>query len=301
MDRKMDAFGAMRLFVAIAESGSISGAARENGLAVSTVSWRLRRLEEDLGVQLVVRTTRRLALTEEGRRFLTEARRILSDVEEVMGGIAVKGAPAGRIRATTTHDLGRERIAPLADAFMRAHPGVHVELYLTDAVVDLVEGGFDLALRTGPLGDSELKARLLLRGVQHVCAAPDYWRRRGRPARPEDLARHNCLLHRGPGDRISTWSFAEEGRRFRVQVGGDRAVNDGGALRRWAIAGAGVVRKLSFDIEADLREGRLETALEGFTTTPHNLYAVAPPRQYESRRVRAFVDFLAAGLRGEAG
>ena len=179
---------------------------------------------------------------------------------------------------------------------MRDHPGVTVELFLWDGIVDLVEGGFDVAVRTGPLRDSDLKARLLLRGQKKICAAPAYWARHGKPGHPTDLAQHNCLLLGEPRARHASWTFHSDGERVRVRVSGDRQVNDGEALRQWAIAGAGVVQKSSFDIAGDVRAGRLETALDAFTTEPTNLYAVSPPRQYDSRRVRAFVDFLARHL-----
>ncbi len=294
----MDAFRSMRLFVAIAESGNLSSVARDWGIAPSTVTYGLKSLEDSLGAQLVVRTTRQLSLTQEGQRFLERSRRILADVDEVMTGFAEDGTLAGNIRMTTTNDLGRQRIAPLVDDFMHRHPGLTIELFLSDSVVDLVEGGFDLGIRTGPLRDSDLKARLLLRGHKSICASPGYWQRHGKPTHPRELTAHNCLLLGAPGERHAFWTFREEGERFRIRVGGTRQVNDGEALRQWAIAGAGVVQKSSFDIAEDLRAGRLETALESFTADPTNLYAVTPPRQYESRRVRAFVDHLAAGMGG---
>ncbi|MGI3170699.1 LysR family transcriptional regulator [Pseudooceanicola sp. C21-150M6] len=292
----MDAFRAMRLFVAIAEGGSLSAVARDWAVAPSTVSYGLQALEDRLGVQLVVRTTRKLSLTEEGQRFLDESRRILADVDEVMSAMPGEGAPAGNLRITSTNDLGRHQIAPLADAFMRDHPGVTVELYLSDRLVDLVEGGFDLAIRTGPLRDSDLKARLLLRGQKNICAAPSYWRQHGKPERPADLMQHNCLLLGDPGVRHTSWMFRDGREKIRIRVSGDRQVNDGEALRQWAIAGAGVVQKSSFDIAEDIRMGRLETALDRYTAEPTNLYAVTPPRQYVSRRASVFSDYLARHL-----
>ena len=292
----MDAIRAMRLFGAIAASGNLSSVARDWGVSPSTVTYGLKALEEQLGAQLVVRTTRKLSLTPEGKRFLERSQRILADVDEVMSGFAEAGPLTGNIRMTTTNDLGRQRIAPLVDAFMRRHPGLTVEMFFADTLVDLVEGGFDLAIRTGPLQDSEMKARLLLRGEKSVCASPEYWRRHGKPEHPRELAAHTCLLLAAPGMRHDFWLFREGGDRFRVRVSGDRQVNDGEALRQRAIAGAGVVQKSSFDIAEDLVQGRLETALEAFTAEPTNLYAVTPPRDYESRRVRGFIDFLTTEL-----
>jgi DNA-binding transcriptional LysR family regulator len=288
----MDTLKSMRMFAAIAENGSLSAVARDWGVAPSTISYGLHALEDRLGAQLVFRTTRRLSLTDEGQRFLIESRRILADVDEVMTGLSDREGIKGNIRITCTNDLGRQRIAPLVDLFMREHPNVTVELFLHDRVIDLIDGGFDLAIRTGPLQASELKARLLLRGTKSICASPGYWARHGKPTHPDDLARHNCLMLSEPGERHALWRFRRGEEEIRVRVSGDRQVNDGEALRQWAIAGAGVVQKSSFDIAGDIRNGLLETALEDFTTAATNLYAVAPSRQHSSTRATAFVDFL---------
>ncbi|TMV85851.1 LysR family transcriptional regulator [Thioclava sp. BHET1] len=295
----MDMFREIRLFLAIAESGALSAVARDWGVSPSTVTYGLKHLEERLGVQLVIRTTRRLSLTPEGVRFLEKCRQILDDLDEVMNGFAEEDALTGNIRVTSTNDLGRRRLAPLVHAFMCRHPGVTVELFLSDRVVDLVEGGFDLAVRTGPLQDSDLMARLLLRGIKNICATPGYWREHGKPEHPRDLARHNCLLLGHPGERHALWNFRDGEERLRVRVSGNRQVNDGEALRQWAIAGAGVAQKSSFDIVDDLRLGRLETALDAFTVEPTNLYAVSPARQYGARRVKVFTDFLADEMSGK--
>ncbi|WP_172327158.1 LysR family transcriptional regulator [Mangrovicoccus sp. HB161399] len=290
----------MRLFVAVADLGTLSAVARSWGVAPSTITHGLKQLEERLGAQLVLRSTRRLSLTPEGERFLGESRRILGDLDEIMSGFAEDGPLSGDIRITATNDLGRERIAPLIDGFMRLHPGLHVHLFLSDTLVDLVEGGFDFGLRTGPLRDSGLKARLLLRGRKNICASPGYWDRHGRPAHPRELAGHNCLVLAPPGETQAFWSFREDGARFRIRVSGDRLVNDGQVLRDWAVAGAGVVLKSGFDIAADLSAGRLETVLDAYTAESTNLYAVFAPRGHEARRVRTLIDYLAAELAAPA-
>lgn len=257
----------------------------------------LQKLEQRTGVRLVTRTTRRLSLTPEGERFLLDCRRILADLDEAMDGIADRGPLKGEIRITATNDFGRQRLAPLIDAFMQAHPGVEVALMLTDAVVDLAEDGYDLALRVGQLRDSRLTARLLVRGSRSICASPDYWERMGRPRHPRDLARHNCMVLARPGAPQSQWVFQEGGRPFSVRVSGDRSANDGGALREWAVSGAGVVLKWNFDIEADLAANRLETVLDDFAPAENNLYAVHPAGRRAARRVSALIDFLAANLK----
>ncbi|WP_176083539.1 LysR family transcriptional regulator [Martelella sp. HB161492] len=288
----------MRLFVAIAERGSLSAVSRAWGVAPSTVTLGLKQLEERIGTQLINRTTRSMALTPEGERFLQECSRVLTDLDALMGSFSEDGPLSGTIRMTATMDLGRQRIAPLIEAFMKRHPNVNVQLYLSDSVVDLVDAGLDLGLRTGPLQSSDLRARLIVRGHKCVCAAPAYWARHGKPADPEALTEHNCMVFATPGETQASWSFGHKGKRFRVRISGDRTANDGQVLKDWAIAGAGVVLKSTFDIAFDLAAGRLETALEPYTTEATNLYAVFPPRQRQPRRLEALLDHLSAGLSG---
>ncbi|TPW27875.1 LysR family transcriptional regulator [Martelella alba] len=292
----MDDPSLMRLFVAIAERGSLSAVSRAWGVAPSTVTLGLKQLEERIGTQLINRTTRSMALTPEGERFLQECRRVLTDLDTLMGSFSEDGPLSGTIRMTATMDLGRQRIAPLIETFMRRHPDVNVQLYLSDSVVDLVDAGLDLGLRTGPLQSSDLRARLIVRGHKCVCAAPAYWARHGKPALPEDLAGHNCMVFATPGETQTSWQFGNKGKRFRVRIHGDRTANDGQVLKDWAIAGAGVVLKSTFDIALDLAAGRLEAALEPFTTEATNLYAVFPPRQRQPRWLEAFLDHLSEGL-----
>ncbi len=293
----MDQFDLIRLFVSIADSGSLSAVARIRGVAPSTVTLGLQQLEERIGARLVTRTTRRQSLTPEGEQFLKDCRRILGDLEEAMDNISDNGPLRGDIRLTTTNDFGRTRLVPLIDSFMRLHPDVHITVTLIDAVVDLVEDGYDLGIRIGPLTDSRLSARLLLRGGRQVSAAPAYWRRYGKPSHPRDLANHNCLILARPGVPWTNWHFQESGKPFTVRVNGDRSINDGGALRTWAVAGAGVIIKMRFNIEEDLAAGRLETALESYALDDLNLYAVHSAGRHPSRRVLALIEYLATGLK----
>lgn len=293
----MDQFNLLRLYVAVADSGSLSAVARAQALSPSTVTLSLQRLEERVGARLVTRTTRRLSLTPEGERFLLDCRRILADLDEAMGAVADRGPLRGDIRVTATNDLGRNTLAPLIHDFMEANPGVQVTLMLSDGVIDLVEDSYDLALRMGQLPDSGLTARLLMRGSRRICAAPSYWRRHGKPGHPRDLAGHNCMVLARPGAPQSSWQFQENGRVFGIRVHGDRTANDGGTLRHWAIAGAGVVLKSDLDITGDLAAGRLETVLDGFRLDDVNLYAVHPAGRRPSRRVAALINFLASRLK----
>lgn len=292
----MDQFDLLRLYVDIAEQGSLAAVARVRGLSPSTVTLGLQTLEARVGVSLVRRSTRRLAFTPEGERFLTDCRRILDDLAEALENLSDKGELQGVIRITATNDFGRNRLAPLIDAFMRSHPGIAIELMLTDAVKDLLEDRYDLAIRMGQLADSQLTARLLMRGRRYVCASPDYWAQYGRPDHPRELMQHNCMVLARPGAPQANWVFREKNHEFTVKVSGDRLANDGGTLRNWAVAGAGVVLKSSCDVEDDIAAGRLEAVLDAFSMTETNVYAVYPHGRRPARRVTALIDYLGTHL-----
>lgn len=292
----MNVLAHIRTFIGIADHGSLAAAAKARGLAPSAVTASLQRLEDHVGAKLMLRSTRSLSLTPEGERFLAQCRRIVGDLDEAIDQAADAGPLRGTIRLTSINDFGRSRLAGLIDGFQMRHPDVTFELSLGDEVLDLIEGGYDLGLRTGPLSDSRLKARLILRGGRSVCAGPAYWAQYGTPARPEDLARHNCLVLSRLGDPQGTWQFRDGTKALAVQVSGNRTANDGGLLRQWAIAGAGVVLKSDYDIAADIEAGRLETALDAFRQTDVNLYAVHAAGRHPSRRVTAFIDYLAKML-----
>ncbi|WMJ69643.1 LysR family transcriptional regulator [Stenotrophomonas sp. 24(2023)] len=291
----MDTFEALRLFVGIAEAGSFSAAARQHAVAPSTVTLALQQLETQAGARLITRSTRNLAFTQEGERFLADARRLLAQWQTTLDELAQGGALSGRIRITATRDFGRRMLAPLLDRFLALHPGVSVELHLGDGVVDLVGQNIDLAIRNGPLEDSSLRSRLLLRSQRVVCAAPAYWAQRGLPTHPVQLATHNCLILHRPGVPFATWPFLIDGVTTAVRVSGDRAANDGGVLRAWAEQGVGVMIKNRWEIAQELREGRLQVALDAFALPSVDLFAVFAGTT-PSRRVSALIDHLAAHM-----
>ncbi len=288
----MDLLTHLRIFIDIADNGSLAAVARTRSLAPSAVTASLRRLEAYLGTQLILRSTRNLTFTPEGELFLNQCRRIVRDLDEVCDQIADNGPLKGTIRITALNDFGRSRLVSLIDSFLERHPGVRFDLTLSDAVVDLIEGGYDLGIRTGPLSDSRLKARLISRGGRSVCAAPAYWKHRGKPGRPEELIDHNCLVLSRAGNPQTIWRFENGLETISVAVTGDRTANDGGLLRRWAVTGAGVVLKSDYDITDDLAAGRLETALDAFKQNDINLYVVHAASQYLPRRARTFIAHL---------
>ncbi|KAF1015540.1 MAG: HTH-type transcriptional regulator DmlR [Stenotrophomonas maltophilia] len=291
----MDTLEALRLYVGIAEAGSFSAAARQHAVAPSTVTLALQQLEAQAGARLITRSTRSLAFTQEGERFLAEARRLLLQWDSALEDLGQAGALSGRVRITATRDFGRPQLAPLMDDFMALHPGVSVELHLSDGVVDLVGQNIDLAIRNGPLEDSSLRSPRLLHSQRVVCAAPAYRAQHGRPSHPAQLAGHNCLILHRPGVPFATCPFLVDGVTTAVRVAGDRAANDGSVLRRWAEQGVGVMMKYHWEIARELHDGTLETVLDGFALPAVDLFAVfagdAPPR-----RVSAVIDHLAARL-----
>ncbi|EKS9916671.1 LysR family transcriptional regulator [Burkholderia multivorans] len=288
----MDLLTHLRVFIDIADHRSLAAAARTRSLAPSAVTASLRRLEAHLGTQLIQRSTRNLTFTPEGALFLDQCRRIVRDLDDACDQISDDGPLKGTIRITALNDFGRSRLASIIDSFLKQHPGVRFDLSLDDAVVDLIEGGYDLGIRTGPLTDSRLRSRLILRGGRSVCASPEYWRRRGKPSKPGDLVDHNCLVLSRLGNPQTTWRFEDGTKTISVAVSGDRMAGDGGLLRLWALAGAGVVLKSDYDVIVDLEAGRLETALDEFRQDDVNLYVVHAAGRYLSRRARAFIEHL---------
>ncbi|MET1115937.1 MAG: LysR family transcriptional regulator [Comamonas sp.] len=294
----MDRIDALRVFVEVAEAGSFSAVARQRSIATSTATLAVDQLEAAFGARLMARSTRRLVLTHEGEQLLADARRIVAEWDAAITGIRQSAPLSGPIRLTATNDFGRNWVRPLLDAFQAQHPDIHVSLLLTDSNLDLLDEQIDLALRHGPLPDSSMRARLLLRSERLVCASPAYWARHGKPVHPRDLAQHNCLVLVRPGAPLVAWPFKAAGRQFSVKVSGDRQATDGELLREWAVAGVGVALKNRLDIHPALAAGTLETVLDDYVTGPTDLYAVNPSG-VPSRRVAALMDFLAQGLQAQ--
>lgn len=295
----MDRIDTLRLLLDVADIGNFSAVARARSIATSTVALAITQLEEEFSTRLLIRSTRKLTFTHEGETLLQDARRIVSEWDAAVYSLRDNGPLSGPLRVTATNDFGRAHIRPLLDVFQEQHPGVHITLLMSDGPLDLIENHIDLAIRSGPLPDSTLRARLLIEGPRLVCASPTYWSRMGKPKHPRDLSEHNCIILARPGSPISVWPFREGAKQFSVKVHGDRSASDGDLIRQWAIEGRGVVLKNYWDIERDLNEKRLEAVLEGFTDATTDLYAVTPAGGASSRRLKALVDFIADALSTE--
>jgi DNA-binding transcriptional LysR family regulator len=295
----IDRLADLRLFTLIVERGSLSGAASELGLSPGAVSLRLTAIEKGLRSQLLRRTTRRLQLTEAGDQLYRTAKRVLGELDDLQDQLSgERGALAGPVRVSAPLDLGRNYVAPTIDALMRLYPGLAVSLVLSDTLLELTAEGIDLAVRYGRLPDSALKLRRISSNRRVPVAAPAYLDRVGRPQKPQDLKDLNCMALLRGGGRFDLWPFRVEGTRMSVKVTGDRDVNDGDLLRRWAIEGAGVVLKSAWDVAHDLQAGRLEALLVAFCPVEVDLQIVLPAAGgRRPRRVDFVGDHLAAMLR----
>lgn len=290
----IDKLASMAVFAKVVEAESFTGAAAQLGLSKSAVSKAISALEDRLGARLLNRTTRRLALTEVGRAFYERCARIVSEAEEAELAVThLQDTPRGTLRVNAPVSFGVLHLSPALAAFMERYPELKVDIDFTDRFVDLIEEGFDVAVRiAGTLQDSSLIARKLADNRMVVAASPLYWRRRGRPARPHDLGAHACITYaynRNPNE----WPFVDEnGRPFTVRVGGNLHTNNGDVSLCAALAGLGVVRLPRFICGPKLAAGELEAALEHATPPPSSIYAMYPHNRHLSAKVRVFVDFL---------
>lgn len=295
----MDRIGDIALFLRVLDLGSISAAARSLDLSVAVASQRLKRLERDLGVRLLHRTTRQLHPTPEGLLLAEQGRVLVEDLEALADGLRRTGSGvAGTLRVTMSSTFGRLYISPLLPEFLALHPGVRVSVDLNDVMVDLVSAGMDMAIRIGTLDDSSLVARQLASNRRLLCASPDYLRRHGAPKTPADLAAHECLLLVGSQGRQDTWRLWDGDREVAVRVAGRIESNQGELLRDAAIAGLGIALHSSWHVNEDLRAGRLQVVLPDYPLPDSGIHAVMPQRRLVPPRVRAFVEFLAEKLDG---
>lgn len=289
----MDRAGEMTVFVKVAEQGSFSSAARDLGQTPSAVSKLIGRLEDRLGVRLIHRTTRKLSLTEEGEAFFQRAVRILADIDEAELAVSsLHASPRGVLRVNSGVAFGKRVIGPLLPEFLAQYPEVSIEFTQSDAMVDLVEEGVDVAIRFGDLKDSSMVARFLAGSRRAVVASPDYLEKHGMPSHPDDLARHN-LIGFSMQQHLNSWVFQDNGVERPIQVQGNFTANNGETLFEMVLAGLGVARMAEFLVGPAAKEGRLVRILTDYyrdVTVP--IHAIYPNRRHLSPKVRAFVDFL---------
>lgn len=279
----------LEAFVQVAQKGSLTAAASGEGVTPAMIGRRLDALEDRLGVRLLVRTTRKLTLTQEGESFLEDCQRILTDLANAEAQLTLGSTRAtGHLKVTAPAGFGRKHVAPLLLEFLRGHTEVSASLDLSDRSVDLVSEGIDCAVRLGGLVDSSLVAVRLGEMRRVVVGSPAYFQRRGVPRSLGDLASHDCLSL----PTQSGWDFQRDGKPILFKPPGRFDCNDGAVLHEWALAGMGLAWRSVWEVGEDLRWGRLVSVLDDLATPPVGIHAVFPQRRHLPLRVRLFIDLL---------
>ncbi|NML33605.1 LysR family transcriptional regulator [Paraburkholderia antibiotica] len=291
----MDNLGDIRLFVEAAQQGSLSAAGRKLGLTPAAASARLAKLETNLKARLFERTTRQLRLTDEGRLYLNCCRQALQSLDAAEAALqAGQGVVRGKVRISTTSDFGRNLLLHWLDEFNARYPEVTFALTLSDALANLVQEDIDLAIRFGVPRDSSLVARRLAPNRRVLCASPAYIARRGEPKDPLDLAHFDCIVLGTASGPASEWRFTrgDEVQHYSVPFETARETNDGAVAREWALRGYGIAIKSMWDVEADLRAGRLKILLPEWRYPDAPLHALYHRNRFMAPRVRVLLDFL---------
>ncbi|MGI4777949.1 MAG: LysR family transcriptional regulator [Janthinobacterium lividum] len=294
----MDRLTQLESFVSVAARGSLTAAARAEGVAPAIMGRRIDALEERLGVKLLVRTTRRITLTHEGSAFLEDCQRLLVEFADAEASVSAGGVRAsGHLRVTAPAGFGRRHVAPLVPRFHALHPDVTLSLNLSDRVIDMAGEGFDCAVRVGDLPDSSLVSLRLADNRRRCVATPDFLRRHGTPQHPGDLARFACLTLSSDASQTRGWVFrlpvsGGEPETVHLKPQGPLDCSDGQVLHDWCLAGYGIAWRSSWEIDAEVAAGRLVPLLDDFAAPPNGIYAVFPQRKHLPLRVRLWLDFL---------
>lgn len=287
----------LAFFALLARKASFSETALELNLSTSGVSKRLAKIENRLGVRLMNRTTRRVSLTSEGETFLNESAAILEDIASLENRIRSAGEkPQGLLRINATFGFGREFIAPIVSQFAREYPDISAQLVLTDAPINLVEEGYDFAVRFGSPPNSRLISRRLHRNRRFLCAAPSYLEKYGRPQRLHDLTDHECIVLRQHNQIYDVWRLQRGQLTESIKVKGRLSSNDGEIALQWVVDGHGIMLRSEWDIVRLIREGKLELVLPRYAQVDADIYGVYPERNNVSAKVRAFMEFTQANL-----
>jgi DNA-binding transcriptional LysR family regulator len=281
---EMDKLKQIESFAAVATKGSLTAAAKAEGVAPAVIGRRIDALEERLGVKLMVRTTRRITLTHEGSAFLDDCQRVLADLANAEASVTAGGVKAsGYLRITAPAGFGRRHVAPMVPRFLAQHPDVHVSLNLSDRVVDIVNEGFDCAVRVS----------VRLADNRRLCVAtPGYLKRAGTPRSPAELQRHECLTLSSDASQTRGWAFSVEGAVTHLRPSGRVDCSDGQVLHDWCVQGLGIAWRSTWEVDDDIAAGRLVRLLDEFAAPPNGIYAVFPQRKHLPLRVRLWIDFL---------
>jgi len=289
----------MQVFIRIVEAATITAAAERLGLAKSAVSRRLSELEQQLGVELFHRTTRKLTLTESGQGFYSRCVQILTDIEEAEHEVSqVHHELSGQLRVAAPLSFGLMHLGPAIVDFQKLYPKLNFDIDFNDRQIDLVQEGFDVGIRIAHLKDSSLIARKLAKVSTVVCASPDYIKKRGAPTTPEELVNHPCFTYSNLNNP-NHWSFInKQGDEQIIKVPKVMQANNGKFLSDVAIAGLGITRQPTFIVYEAITKGDLIPILQDYSTAEVNAYAIYPPTRHLSQRVRGFIDFLVERFSG---
>ena len=289
----MDRFKELTTFVEVAQRGSLSAAAREEGITPAMVGRRIDQLEERLGVKLFKRSTRKVTLTPEGSTFFEDCHRVLDELRTAEDSLTLGAKSAsGRLIITAPTAFGRKHIAPHLPAFISEHPNLAITLHLSERMVDLKNERFDLAIRIADMKSADLIAAKLARNHRVVCGSPSYFKRAGKPRSLAELSRHNCLVTSTEDGVADTWSFQDKGRQVPAKVAGNLQCNDGEVLTRWAISGEGLAWRSAWEVSEEVKRGRLVTVLDEYAFPGNNIYAVYPERRLLPAKVKFFIEFM---------
>lgn len=294
---KTASYSELEFFILLARHGSLSAAARALDITPPAATMRLAAIEERLGVRLANRNTRRISLTSEGEIYLQHATRLLAELQEMDEIVSGSNqVPRGLLKVNAPLGFGRTVIAPLVSTFSSRYPEVEVQLEVTDRPIDLIENGFDLAIRFGELPDNRINARRIMSNRRFLCASPKYLERHGQPEKLADLVDHRCIVHRQNDDAYGIWRFMRDGRTEIIKVHGALSSNDGDIVLGWALDGQGILIRSEWDVAKYLESGRLQRVLPKFSLPSADLYVYYPSKQNLPARARTFINFLADAL-----
>jgi DNA-binding transcriptional LysR family regulator len=287
----MDRLKQIESFVAVATKGSLTASAQAEGVAPAVIGRRIDGLEERLGVKLLVRTTRRISLTHEGSAYLEDCQRLLADLASAEASVSAGGVKAsGHLRVTAPAGFGRRHVAPLVPGFIAAHPDVSLSLNLSDRVVDIVNEGFDCAIRVGEMPDSNLVSVRLADNRRLCVAAPAYLQRAGTPQTPAELSRHACLTLSSDASQTRGWAFQAAGELTHLRPSGPLDCSDGQVLHDWCLGGHQSCS--TWEVERDIADGRLVEVLADFAAPANGIFAVFAQRKHLPLRVRLWIDYV---------
>ena len=283
----------LNLFIRIVETGSITETANQLSITPAAVSSALKRLEKQLDVQLLIRTTRQLRITPQGEQFLFHCRQALASLEQ--GRIAAhqtQGKVSGKLRLSVPSDLGRNTLLLWIEELLNEHPLLSIDLTVGDSISDFFIDQVDMALRFGKLEDSSMVSFHIATMNRITCASPGYISKHGEPAHPKSLKEHNCLLHRRAGRLFNNWEYADHLGSYKVKVDSNRVSNDTDIVRRWAVSGKGIAYRSQIDVYSELRSGQLVQLLPDFESPSVELNLICPSREQVSPAVIAFRELL---------